>query len=283
MKKTLGLLLVLLIMYLPASAQQVDLQQRAYDIIFDQLGFRGEDLLVEEEHLEEDFPVLIFRQKHHPDSDGRVFIQFRPDGSLHDLKGPTPNWLSRLDEAFLPLKKNAVWKAADMAALKEDWAPYLQDIRHRMMSQPEETWSFTLKNAKALLADIRQIEPGAISEEDAQQTAEKAILRLDGWNADKLAFYPLQISAYYFSQELQKPVYLLIFNQKSAGQVSEREFSQFEKDYLKPLAEAFDVMDAIFAPVFVSVRVDAFTGQVQGQPTVMALELGMRWPLEMLD
>lgn len=282
MRKTLCLLLALLLTYLPVNAQ-MDLMQRAFDLIRDQLGILSEQLTVEEEHPELDYPLYIFRQVFHPDSDGLITVQFRPDGSLHDLNAPTPNWLKELDEAFQPLRMSAVWKAADLAALKEAWAPRLVDIERMIASQEENTLSFTLKNAKALLKDIRAVEPGAISEEAARQAAEQAILALPNWNAGKLAFYPLNLSVYYVSQELQKPVYLMVFSQKSAGDVDDRAFEQFQKDYLQPLAAAFGVDDPMFAPLFVSVRVDAFTGQVQGTPAVMEMDLGMRWPLEMLD
>ncbi len=274
------LLCVSLAQAAPSRQQAIE---TVYRIIHQELRIRKEELQIRSEHFDdaEGYWTFSFQQQPHPGSDGQVFIQLKPDGTLNDLVGPR-----RLDEIALEeaLKRDLrdpdnLRTATGMYALKQRWQDRLPALgrmaEERLRRRGTLPWF--LKEYRALEADIRLPGEEMVPLSQAQETAEAAILALPGWTREKLDYFPLALAVYYHSAELGKPVYHLGFQQKRPAQGDPWE--PFERGYIKPMEALFgDAFEKL--PQYLSLRIDARTGQAAEAPVVGFLGLNHKKFLE---
>ena len=76
---------------------------------------------------------------------------------------------------------------------------------------------------------------------------------------------PCNISICYQSKEVGKPAYIFFFRQVNSGAktYADVNWETYEKMYIQPLSHLFGENQA---PQYVSVRLDAYTGELLGEP-----------------
>jgi hypothetical protein len=134
---------------------------------------------------------------------------------------------------------------------------------------------------KAFEQDIRLPAADDMAVEEALAKARSSILSLPGWTNEKLDMFNVYLQVYYVSEELGKPVYQFAFSQKksSSKEYFDKSWEYYEARYLNPLYAQFGG-DNLTTPYFVSVRLDARTGEPIEKPfveypPVESFELGL--------
>ncbi len=175
-------------------------------------------------------------------------------------------------EAVEAFRKAEPYTTENLLSLRAEWAD-----RYKELKENTQHWGGIYDTIRNLMEqDIRLPEEGAIGLQDAQKKAEAAVLALPGWTREKLDMYGRLAEIHYQSGELNKPVFHFIFAQKRHywPEFEGKPFEVFEKDYLKPLYALFGGEDTL-TPHYVSVRLDARTGELTEAPVVGQYQKGV--------
>ena len=280
-------LMVLMLISPGASAfltRQEALEQ-VYEIILERLAVPGSGLETNMEHFDDrdGYWTFIFQEKTHPETDGVIFIQLNPDGSLGELIEPRSLADLALQEALTQALNDPEILASvqGMYQLKKRWEADLPQLEQLTESEKERGRPLPrlLLEAQALFADIRLPEAGMMGPEAALAVAEKVLLALPGWTSEKLSFFSLTLAVYYHSEELERTVYHFVFGLRRPGE--SEDWDQFEDSYIRP-------MEALFGgsfetlPQYLSLRLDAATGQAAEAPVIGILSPEYRTALELI-
>ena len=280
-------LLVLMLISPGASAflTRPEALEQVYGIILERLAVPASGLETNMEHFDDrdGYWTFIFQEKLHPGTDGVIFIQLNPDGSLSELREPRSLHDLALQEALAQAlgDPETLTSVQGMYQLKKSWEADLPRLKRLMEKEKERgrPLSRLLLEAQALFADIRLPEAGMIGPEAALAGAEKALLALPGWTSEKLSFFSLTLAVYYHSEELERTVYHFVFGLRRPGE--SEDWDQFEDSYIRP-------MDALFGgsfetlPQYLSLRLDAATGQAAEAPVIGILSPEYRTALELI-
>lgn len=111
-------------------------------------------------------------------------------------------------------------------------------------------------------------ESGMLTPDEALAKARGLMLARTGWTAEQADALPLSFQALYQSGELQKPCYLIVYSR----------YMIFEQYKNEKTGDAYDAalaaQDALFGgdwrktPSFVALRLDAATGELEGEPLI---------------
>ena len=268
----------LLALLLTATAQAAGLsREKAFDIIYqtilERTGIKQDELVIEKEERDpwgDGFWYVELRQKAYEGTTGLIKIQINPTGGVAGFKGPVPTWQADLeaqvDKTARLLRNNrAGFSIQDMAHLYQEMAPFMASLeRFREEQQAKDRKLSGMMQAMfAFKQPMGLPGPEAVLEEAALKAARAAILNMEEWTQERLDKFPLFISVYYQSQQQGKAIYQFIFSRQGTqppGDAGETAWEAYEKGYLKDLAALYGG-DEMKAPRFVSVKLDAGTGE----------------------
>lgn len=282
-KKNIFLLCLALSLLLAFAAQAAGLsREKAFQIIYatikERSGIPEEDLVVEKEERDkwgDGWWFVSLRQKEHQGTTGLIEIQINPEGGVGGYAGPLPLWQAALQEQVektaRQLRVNrAGFSIADMAALSQEMAPYMDSLK-QLQTEQEAKGRKLSGIQQAMFAFLQPMSlpgPDAMPEAPALEAAKSAILKTQDWTPERLALFPLYMAMHYQSQAQGKAIYQFIFSQEGTQPTdgaSETAWEAYEKGYRKDLAALYGG-DAWSAPRFVSVKLDAATGQLVEPP-----------------
>lgn len=198
------------------------------------------------------------------ETDGLYLVDMLPDGSLLALGKPRTMPLQERIQRSLWDLMPLPYTTEGLMKLRKKWLPVLPDViaeEAQYSSKPHG--SVAMVNARALSQDIRMPAADALGLEEAQARAEQHILATAPWTRERLDQYECYLAAHYGSRELGKPVWHFIYSMQSTLQTPRfrgRDWKEYERVYLKPLYALFG--GELDAPLYVSVRMDAFSGEL---------------------
>ncbi len=164
-------------------------------------------------------------------------------------------------QADLPLTSEC------LMALQVKLGPKLEGIISRNINKENAPGqNVVLACARALQLDIHPPASGALSLEEAEAKARAAIEVTAPWSKEKLAMYPPFLAAHYVSAELGRPVWHFVFEQEdisNSARFVDKDWDYYDSVYLKPLGKLFG--KNADTPLYVSLRLDATSGQVLGE------------------
>lgn len=248
----------------------------AYALTREKLRLEPTDVTIDTQHHDQATGLwtFIFRQKVHPDTNGQIFIQLNADGSVHEFRAPRSNQEIELEEqmriqwAGRPSYAYDFRGVAEWAQLKADWMEKLPLLEQYVVkaneSRPQLPYGWRL--VEVLYTDIRLPDADAIPIEEARRTAVEAVLTLPEFDQEKLDQYEPRMEIYYHSKELNKPVYQFAYAQQLSPN-TDAEFDRWLRTYMDPLDAMFGGGE-FAAPMYVSVRIDARTGDLAEAPNV---------------
>ena len=188
-------------------------------------------------------------------------------------KNAPPAHISQMwDEAIVAFREAEPYTTDSLMGLRAQWADKFAE-----MKQHTTHWGGMYNTIKNLMEqDIRLPEDGAISSEQAWEKAETAVLALPGWTREKLDMFGRLAEVYYFSRELDKPVYHLFYTQKRHywPEFDGMPSDHYEKDYLLPLYALYGG-DSTDVPHYAAIRLDAKTGELTEAPVVGQYQKGV--------
>lgn len=199
-----------------------------------------------------------------PTTNGLVIGEMAEDGQLVSLEGPTSiSVFEQLREALLSSERS--YEA--MYQLKLEWEPKLDQLSDDDLAELNLEWLAKLWPFIPLLHhDIRLPADGDISYEEAQANAEKAILALPEWTQEMLDCMAIRLVVYHVPENSSTPVYQFVYGLASSVHVYDYHYGEpaiSESTYDK-LSENEDRVFGDVEPCFVSVRINAQTGEVAG-------------------
>lgn len=288
---------LLLALLLTATAQAAGLsREKAFEIIYqtilERTGIKQDELVIEKEERDpwgDGFWYVDLRQKEYEGSTGLIQIQINPTGGVAGFKGPIPTWQADLEAqvdktARLLSNNREGFSVKDMAALYQEMAPFMEPLeRFREDQQAKDRKLSGMMQAMFAFKQHMSLPgPEAVPEEEALQAARAAILNTQEWTQERLDKFPLFISVYYQSQEQGKAIYQFIFSRQGSQPpegASETAWEAYEKGYLTDLAALYGG-DDMKAPRFVSVKLDAHTGEPVEAPYTSHYGPGFEGDLE---
>lgn len=251
----------------------------AYAVIREQMDIGPGDVTLDMQHydLQEGYWTFIFDQREHPDTNGRIFIQLNADGSLHEFRAPRSTRLIALEKRISQvwLGRYAFRGVEEWAQLKAEWAQEadaLADLMREEEAQHRPEPSAQYLAAQVIGRDIRMPDAGSVPIEKARAAARDALLALPEMSEEKFAYYELRLEVHYHSQQLEKPVYQIVYAQHLRP-MTDAGFETWLREYANPLDKLFGGHE-FDAPIYMSVRVDALTGALAEPPTVEYLGPG---------
>lgn len=255
-----------------AALDSTEALMAAYGIIREDLNLGPMEVTIVMQHYDklDGYWTFQFEQKEHPDTNGQIFIQFNPDGSLNEYLPPRSNRELELERRLEAewLGRYAFRGVEEWAQLKSDWVASLDDLSilvEKLHSPDHPHPPYTWQVAEVVGRDITLPAADAIPVETARRTALEALRALPGMTQEKLDYYELRMEIYYHSQELGRPVYQIVYAQQHPPQ-SDAAFDKWLRDYADPLDNLFGGEFA--APIYMSVRIDAITGMLAEAPNV---------------
>lgn len=152
--------------------------------------------------------------------------------------------------------------------LQKAWAPKMEKLKPFKWSTRGMMGVF----ANLMAQELRLPAEGDLPMDKALERAREAVLVQPGWTREKLDMYELYAQVSYQSKELGKPVYQFFFNRHNVSDPRyddpKDSWAKYERDYLNPLYALFGG-DNASTPLYVSVRVDAVTGEPTDDPQIV--------------
>ncbi len=156
--------------------------------------------------------------------------------------------------------------------LKMEWLPYMDEINVIVNALKAKG---KLPQYTPIMSHVNTLEKTLmptsedITADEALQIARDSILLLEGWSEEQLDMFVEYLQIYYHSEELDRDIYQFAFTQKScfSKEYYDYTYEYFEKDYCTPLYALFGG-DNASTPYYVSIRIDAKTGEVAETPWV---------------
>lgn len=268
--KKLALALALIICLIPmiafAKTSEEEALEKAYQHLLEQQGVAREALNPYQSGYDKNgkswrFSFLLKEKQE--ETDNLYVVVFRDDGSLMEMI--TPRQLNPVERFNRDGFEARPYTTASLMAMKQKWGDQLEQLMAevaRKSSYPSQDQDYKLNLMRALTLDIRPADAGALSQDEARKKAEAAILTTAPWSDEKLAKYVPQAAFHYVSRELGKPVWHFIYDLDAAW-----------LDQYAQVARLFGGQEKM--PIYVSVRVDAFTEALMGEvDTVYAIKEG---------
>lgn len=267
----LFLALCLLPLFVSADITRQEAEEMALQYFLEKEQIKKEDLkpyktLFSAE--QQDWYVGFLPVLRQENTEGVYFVILDKQGGLKELV--TPRLLSPSQQLLRDVNQqfDGLVDTQVLLALKEKWSPQFaailkaEDERER---QSDARYHRVKNIVWALSQGIRLPVEGEISQEEALKSAQEIIANTPPFSKEKLAYYTPMIAAHYVSNQLHQPVWYLLFQRESAskGRFSNQSWEVYEKDYLKPLEKLFS--GAENTPLFVCLRLDAKTGELQGE------------------
>ncbi len=188
-------------------------------------------------------------------------------------KNAAPEHISQMwDDVIVAFREAEPYALDSLMTLRAEWTDQFAE-----MKQHTTHWGGMYDIIKNLIEqDIRMPEEGAISAKQAWEKAEAAVLALPGWTQEKLDMFGRLAEVYYFSKELDKPVYHLFYAQKRHywPEFDGKPSDTYEKDYLLPLYALYGG-DSTAVPHYAAIRLDAKTGELTEAPVVGQYQKGV--------
>lgn len=294
--RRIALFALTLALLVAATAQAAGLpREKAFEIIYqtilERTGIKPEELIIEQEERDkwgDGWWIVKLRQKEYEGTTGLIAIEINPTGGVAGFKGPIPTWQAELeaqvDKVVRLIRSNRDgFSIGDMAALSQEMAPFMDSLQ-RLKEEYQARDRKLSGMQQAMFAFKQQMSlpgPEAVPEDQALKAAKAAILNTEEWTKERFAKYPLLMAIYYQSQEQGKAIYQFIFSQqgKPPDGASEAAWEAYEKGYRKDLAALYGG-DEWSAPRFVSVKLDALTGEPVEAPYTSYTAPGYEGDLE---
>lgn len=261
-------LALLLCCLLPFSALAVS-EQQALEAAWQTLADRGlprDSLdLIQISRTHEGLWLASFQQK--PGQrvgEGYASVFLKQDGSVVRIQDPRDEDLTRRFWAEVNQVKPV--RPERLQQVVQAWQPHQADFQRILAQhQAEGQQGGMVSVLTALSQELLLPASGMLSPDQALEKAQAVLLARTGWTREQAEALPLSFQALYQSRELQKPCYFISYNRTMI-------FEQYKDE---KTGDAYDAalaaQDALFGgdwrktPSFVSMRLDAVTGALEGE------------------
>ncbi len=183
-------------------------------------------------------------------------------------KAPPPEAEDLFQGMIQEYHQAAPFTTPKLMELQKAWAPKMEKLKPFKWSTRGMMGVF----ANLMAQELRLPAEGDLPMDKALERAREAVLVQPGWTREKLDMYELYAQVSYQSKELGKPVYQFFFNRHNVSDPRyddpKDSWAKYERDYLNPLYALFGG-DNASTPLYVSVRVDAVTGEPTDDPQIV--------------
>lgn len=266
----LACLAALLVTPLMAGADLEKGRQISYDILKKEAGLAPEDVTPYQSagNKKEGYAYSYIQKNHPKTNDGCWVVWLNGDLSFRELCQPNPvDAVQRIRE-FFP-------RGTDHRVTAREVYEFVQTEREdfeelQMLAQTEREGFRHGARMLLTLFDNEILNPTEqmLPIAHIKAKADEGILALPGWTQEKLDMYPFCVDVCYQSPTYNRPVYLLLYKQRSSddAQFAGRSYEYYERVYDQVLDKMFG--GSINTPLKVVVILDAMTGEVLGEPTM---------------
>lgn len=271
-RRILCLLLALLILPAAGAGAAVSrdkAREAAYAALLKEMFLSASDVTPGQEgQMENGNPVFYFIMKNHSrDNDGLLGVEISRSGALVSISGPNPVYLDQQIRRQMSALMDDYLSMEEAYQLRQDWLGELPAIERELkqLSQQEShKESYASQYLYAMLQEILLPDSDMLNPSRGLELARQSVTALPGWSEQKLDMYRLYSEICYLSREMQKPAYLYVFSRKYQSDSEYQQLSNesYERLYWDPLKKMFGGLP----PEYVSVRLDACTGRIEGEP-----------------
>ena len=251
-----------------ASLSREEIRDSMYMHIKETFGYEQEALVeITLETYQQDWMFSVRIKDHPSTNDGIIAGGMNSEGMLLSIVAP---YEYNLNMQVVSSFDRCIASIEGMFAFKQEWEPKRQDLIERIL-QEQNSGSDPqfLKNMVLLISEINLPSEEDISKNEALEKAKEQITAHTGWPRVKLDYFALKGEAYLNPQDTGKPVYQFIFSRRKRtaeemnGGAAGRAFDMYQKDFYA----AFGGQQS--TPEFISVRIDARTGDVLEEPYIV--------------
>lgn len=245
-----------------AAMKENEAREKAYAVLKERHELFPDDLDYNQSHYDKhtgDWTFSFTRKVHPETDDGLAVVVLKRNGTLKEMRGPNEISLGQLINYAYHLLEYEEVTMESFYLFRQEWISRLDEL------MPWKEKFYTADYIYALEQEILLPKPDMLEWEAALELAKQSVLSMPGWTQEKLDMLPCDISICYQSKEVGKPTYIFFLRQVNSGAktYADVKWETYEEMYIQPLSHLFGENQA---PQYVSVRLDAYTGELLGEP-----------------